>query len=470
MGFRKDFLWGGASAANQCEGAWDEDGKGPNTADFMTAGSVDAKRRITYPVREKGVLYPGDIAVDHYHRFEEDIRLFGEMGYKCYRMSIAWSRIFPNGDEEEPNEAGLAHYDAVFDACRKYGIEPLVTISHYETPVGLQKYGSWRNHKVVDFFLRYCETIFKRYKGKVRYWLTFNEINSMTMGLMSGWMAGGIDEDSPEQDRITAGYHQFLASARAVKLAHDIDPENKVGAMFGGIFSYPATCDPEDVFSNLSFMRNGLLYPDVQCRGYYPSYALKDFERRGLVLPEEPGDAEELRAGTVDFLSYSYYFTLVAGKETTFDVSTGSPTTGYTNPYVQKTQWGWGIDPLGLRYSLNMFWDRYQKPLMIVENGLGARDVLEEDGSIHDPYRIDYHRAHIAAMRDAVDIDGVDVMGYTTWGCIDFVSAGTGEMRKRYGMIYVDADDAYQGSFNRYKKDSFYWYKKVIESNGEDLA
>ncbi len=469
MGFRPDFLWGGASAANQCEGAWDEDGKGPDTADFMTAGTVSQKRRITYPVREEGVLYPGDIAADHYHRFEEDIRLFGEMGYKTYRMSIAWSRIFPNGDEAEPNEAGLAHYDAVFDACHRYGIEPLVTISHYETPTGLQKYGSWKSRKVVDFFLRYCETIFTRYQGKVTHWLTFNEINSMGMGMMSGWMAGGIPNDAPEQDKATASYHQFLASAKAVQLAHRIDSNNKVGAMYGGIFAYPATCNPADMMANTKFMQAQLMYPDVQCRGYYPAYALKDYERKGIVLPEEPGDAEELHAGTVDFLSYSYYFTLVSGQNTDFDVSTGSPTTGYSNPYLQKTEWGWTIDPMGLRYTLNMFWDRYQKPLMIVENGLGALDQLEDDKSVHDPYRIDYHRAHIKAMRDAVDIDGVDVVGYTTWGCIDFVSAGTGEMRKRYGMIYVDADDSYQGSFDRYPKDSFYWYKKVIESNGEDL-
>lgn len=474
MGFRKDFLWGGASAANQCEGAWDEDGKGLSTADFMSAGNVNERRRITYPVREEGELYPGDVAVDHYHRFEEDIALFGEMGYTCFRMSIAWSRIFPNGDEEEPNEAGLAHYDRVFDCCREHGIEPLVTISHYETPTGLQKYGSWRDRRVVDFFLRYCKVIFKRYKGKVTHWLTFNEINSMGMGMMSGWMAGGIEDGASEQDKATASYHQFLASARAVKLAHEIDPNNQVGAMFGGIFSYPATCDPEDVFANMSFMHTGLMYPDVQCRGYYPAYAIKDYERRGITLPKQPGDAEDLLAGTVDFLSYSYYFTLVAGKNTVFDASTGSPTTGYVNPYVKKTQWGWGVDPLGLRYTLNMFWDRYQKPLMIVENGLGALDELERDESgnpvIHDPYRIEYHREHIRAMRDAVDIDGVDVMGYTTWGCIDFVSAGTGEMRKRYGMVYVDADDNYAGSFDRYRKDSFYWYQKVIRSNGEDLG
>lgn len=467
MGFRKDFLWGGATAANQCEGAWDADGKGPNTADVMTNGDVKTPRLNTYTVKS-GYFYPSHVAVDHYHRFQEDIALFGEMGMKCYRMSINWARIFPNGDDAEPNEAGLKHYDEVFNACAKYEIEPLVTISHYETPLGLQKYGSWENRQAVDFYLRYCETIFRRYKGKVHYWLTFNEINSMSM---SPWMAGGIKEDASFQTRMTAAYHQFLASAKAVKLAHVIDPENKVGMMYGGLFSYPATCDPDDVIGNQEFMKGQLLYPDVQCRGYYPAYALKKFEREGVVLPEMPGDREILRDGKVDFLSFSYYFTLIAGKNSTSAaVSLGNVGTGYgPNPYAKVTDWGWAIDPQGLRYALNLFYDRYQIPLMVVENGLGAYDKLEEDHSVHDPYRIAYLREHIKAMKDAVDLDGIDLLGYTTWGCIDIVSAGTGEMKKRYGYIYVDADDHCQGSLNRYRKDSFYWYKKVIASNGEDL-
>ena len=467
MGFKKDFLWGGAIAANQAEGAWDEDGKGPSTADVMTKGSLHENREITDGVLP-GRNYPSHIAVDHYHHFAEDIDLFGEMGMKCFRMSINWARIFPNGDDAEPCEAGLAHYDAVFDACRKNGIEPLVTLSHYETPLGLQKYGSWENRKVIDFFLRYCETVFTRYKGKVRYWLTFNEINSMSM---SSWMAGGIAPDASFQTRMTAAYHQFVASAKAVKLAHEIDPENKVGMMYGGLFSYPNSCDPDDIIGNQEFMKTMLMYPDVQCRGYYPSYTLKKFEREGVVLPVVEGDEQILREGKVDFLSFSYYFTLIAGKKSgEAGVECGNVTTGYgLNPYAKKTDWDWAIDPQGLRYALNLFYDRYQIPLMVVENGLGAYDTVEEDGSIHDPYRIDYLREHIRAMKDAVDIDGVDLMGYTTWGCIDIISAGTGEMSKRYGYIYVDADDFCQGSMKRSKKDSFYWYKKVIESNGEDL-
>ena len=469
MAFPEGFLWGGATAANQCEGAWDADGKGPCSADFMTQGDRNHPREITWPERVPGKVYPGDIAIDHYHRFEEDIALFGEMGFKTYRMSIAWSRIFPNGDEMEPNEAGLAHYDAVFDCCHRYGIEPLVTISHYETPMGLAKYGSWENRKVIDFFVRYCDVIFRRYKGKVHYWLTFNEINSMGMGMMSCYMAGGMDPHSTPQQKATASYHQFLASAKAVQLAHEIDPDVKVGAMYGGIFSYPATCDPDDVMGNYKFMQNCFMYPDVQCRGAYPASALKAYEREGIVLPVQDGDAELLKAGTVDFLTYSYYFSMVAGKDTHFDVDTGSPVTGYSNPYLETTEWGWTIDPVGLRYTLNLFWDRYGLPLMVVENGLGVIEEPGDDGIVHDQYRIDYHREHIKAMRDAIDLDGVEMWGYTTWGCIDIVSAGTGEMRKRYGFIYVDADDSYQGSFSRTPKDSFWWYKKVIASNGECL-
>lgn len=467
MGFRKDFLWGGATAANQCEGAWSEDGKGINTADVMTAGDAHTERKITDGI-VPGLNYPSHIATDHYHRFREDIALFGELGFKTYRMSINWARIYPNGDDDQPNEAGLRHYDEVFDECHKYGIEPLVTISHYETPLGLQKYGSWENRKTVDFYLRYCRTIFNRYKGKVRYWLTFNEINCMSM---SCWMAGGIAPDASFQTRMTAAYHQFLASAQAVVMAHEIDPENRVGMMYGGIFSYPATCDPDDMIGNQEFMKTMLLYPDVQCRGYYPSYALKKFEREGVVLPEQPGDAEILKKGKVDFLSFSYYFTLLAGKKSMHaGVECGTVSTGYeSNPYAKKTDWGWTIDPQGLRYALNLFYDRYQIPLMVVENGLGAYDTLEKDGSVHDPYRIEYMREHIRAMKEAVDIDGVDLMGYTTWGCIDIVSAGTGEMKKRYGYIYVDADDECHGSMKRIKKDSFDWYRKVIASNGEEL-
>lgn len=464
-GFPEDFLWGGATAANQCEGAYVKDGKGLSTADVMTAGVHGIPRKITEGVVE-GTYYPSHQAVDHYHRFKEDIALFAEMGFKCYRMSIAWSRIFPNGDEEAPNEAGLKYYDEVFDVCRQYGIEPLVTLSHFETPLGLLKYGSWENRKVVDFYLRYCNTVFNRYKGKVKYWLTFNEINVMST---KPWMAGGI-ESNDEQTRMTAAYHQFLASAKAVQLAHNIDPENQVGMMYAGHVAYPASCDPQDIQQVTDFMHKMLFYCDVQCRGYYPAYKLKEFKRRGIMLPVQEGDREDLLKGKVDFLSFSYYATHVVGKKTNLDFEgLNGVKTGYQNPYLPITEWGWTIDPMGLRYLLNLLYDRYQIPLIIVENGLGAVDKVEEDGHIHDLYRIEYLREHLREIKKAIEIDGIPVMGYTMWGPIDIIAASTGEMKKRYGFIYVDVDDKGNGTFERIRKDSFYWYKKVIESNGEQL-
>lgn len=464
MGFPKNFLWGGATAANQCEGAYLTDGKGLNSADVMTAGSAIVERERTDGIIE-GKYYPSHDAIKHYEYFKEDIAMFAEMGFKAYRMSINWARIFPNGDDSEPNEAGLKHYDEVFDECKKYGIEPVVTISHYETPLGLTKYGSWKNRKVIDFYYNYVSVLFDRYNGKVKYWMTFNEINCMSM---MPWMAGAV-EASNEQERMTAAYHQFLASAKAVKLAHDKYPDMQVGMMYGGMFAYPNSCNPNDVVACNNAMREFLFYCDVQCRGYYPAYKLKEFEREGIVLPVEDGDKELLLEGKVDFLAYSYYFTMVFGEKTNLNVEFGSPETGYENPYLEKTKWGWAIDPQGLRYSLNLFYDRYQIPLMIVENGLGAYDKVEADGAIHDDYRIDYLREHIKEMDKAINIDGVDLIGYTTWGCIDIVSAGTGEMSKRYGFIYVDVDDEGKGTFKRSRKDSFHWYKKVIASNGEDL-
>ncbi|WP_080848170.1 glycoside hydrolase family 1 protein [Cytobacillus gottheilii] len=463
-GFPRNFLWGGATAANQVEGAYLSGGKGLSTADVMTTGVHGVPREVTNGVIE-GTYYPSHNAIDHYHRFQEDIALFAEMGFKCYRLSINWSRIFPNGDEELPNEEGLKFYDEVFDTCQQYGIEPLVTISHFETPLGLLKYGSWENRKVVDFYVRYCQTLFNRYKGKVKYWLTFNEINVMST---KPWMAGAI-KSNDEQVRMTAAYHQFLASAKAVHLAHEMDPDNQVGMMYAGHVAYPNSPDPEDMQTVNDFMHKMLFYCDVQCRGYYPAYKLKEFERKGIVLPIQDGDLEELLEGKVDFLSFSYYATHVVGKETNLNFEgLNGVKTGYKNPHLPTTEWGWTIDPMGLRYALNLLYDRYQIPLMIVENGLGAVDKVE-DGSIHDPYRIEYLREHISEIKKAIEIDGVPVMGYTMWGPIDLIAASTGEMKKRYGFIYVDIDDEGKGTFKRIKKDSFYWYKKVIETNGENL-
>ena len=490
MSLSDKFLWGGAVAANQCEGAWNVDGKGPSTADVVTGGSKTTPRLLTcrFPDGSESTLtydalnnlpegvelcaiddywYPSHDAIDFYHHYKEDIALFAEMGFKCFRMSIAWSRIFPNGDETEPNEMGLKFYDNVFDELLKYGIEPMVTISHYETPIGLtKKWNSWADRRTIDCYLRYCETIFNRYKNKVKYWLTFNEINCMEF---ASFFAGGVIA-SDKQTIMQSIHHQFVASAKAVLLAKKINPDMKVGCMLAYMLTYPYSCNPNDVLKTWQQSSNNLFFTDVQCRGYYPAYKLKEFERESIVIKKEKEDDEILKAGTVDFIAFSYYMSLVA-KDVSNDeeMVSGNLMGGIKNPYLQESEWGWQIDPIGLRIGLNYLYDRYQLPLMIVENGLGASDYINQDGQINDDYRIDYLRKHIQAMKEAVEIDGVDLMGYTPWGCIDLVSASTGEMHKRYGFVYVDYQDDGTGQGDRSKKDSFDWYKKVISSNGEDL-
>ena len=467
MGFPKDFLWGGATAANQLEGAYNEDGKGLSIADVVSAGSLHRERENTLSVKE-GYFYPSHEAIDHYHRYKEDIALFAEMGFKCYRMSINWTRIFPNGDDETPNEKGLVFYENFFDECLKYNIQPIVTLSHYETPLALfEKYGGWKNRKLVDCFVKYCEAVFTRYKGKVKYWMTFNEINCLDV---SSWNGGAMLEND-EQSKMQAAHHLFVASAKAVILGHKIDPDNKIGMMYGGMFSYAASCNPNDVIANIEFLRPAMFYCDVMCKGYYPNYKLKEFERKGIAIEKEEGDDALLVEGKVDYLAYSYYMSLVAGENSgSMELANGNLYTGYKNQYLKSTEWGWQIDPVGLRISMNQLYDRYNIPLMIVENGLGAIDQVEEDGSINDDYRIKYLADHIAEMKKAVEYDGVPLLAYTPWGCIDLVSAGTCEMKKRYGFIYVDRDNEGNGSLKRSKKKSFNWYKKVIATNGEDLS
>ena len=464
MGFKKDFFWGGSTAADQCEGAWQEDGKGLNAVDVMTSGDVKTPREVTLEI-DPNKNYPSHKAIDHYHRYKEDIDLFKEMGFKMYRFSIDWSRIYPNGYELEPNELGLNHYDEMIDYCLASGIEPMVTLCHFETPIGLyKKFGSWVNREAIDCYVRYCTTVLKRYNGKVKYWLPINEINTMTD---CPWWAGAIPDNSTYEQRMIAAYHQLLGHAMVTKIAHQINKENKVGSMYGGIFSYAATCNPNDVIANEEFMRKYLFYVDVQNRGYYPSYKLKELERENITLPILDGDEEILKEGIVDFISYSYYNTTVVGEKTkNFDLI--SFDTGYDNPYLNKTKWGWEIDPVGLRYSLNFFYDRYQKPLFIVENGIADFDKVE-DGKVEDDYRREYLKNHITEMKKAVDYDGVDLQGYLWWGPIDIVSSGTGEMKKRYGFIYVDLDDKCEGTGTRIKKESFDYYKQVIESNGDNL-
>ncbi len=465
--FPDNFLWGGATAANQCEGAWDVDGKGISESDVVTAGSLTKIRETTEGI-EEGKYYPSHDAIDFYHHYKEDIALFGEMGFKAYRMSISWTRIFPTGEESEPNEKGLEFYDKVFDELHKYGIEPVVTISHYDDPYELKKkYGSWANRRYVDCYVKYAKAIINRYHNKVKYWLTFNEINSLILYPVFT----GLPKTKENYEGVyQSAHHKFIASAETVQYAHEHYPDIKVGMMFCALTSYPYSCNPKDVLGNMQKSDEGYFFCDTMCRGYYSNKAKKAMEAMGITLEIRDGDDEILRNGKVDFISFSYYSTTafsydMSDKETVG----GNFSMGGKNPYLKTSDWGWQIDPIGLRITLNELYDRYQLPLMIVENGLGAEDKIEKDGSIHDDYRIEYLREHIKAMKDTINIDGVDLIGYTSWGCIDLISASTGEMKKRYGFIYVDKDNEGNGTLKRIKKDSFYWYKKVIESNGETL-
>ncbi|MFX0561175.1 glycoside hydrolase family 1 protein [Tepidibacillus infernus] len=473
--FPEGFLWGGATAANQIEGAFQEESKGLSIADVLPGGKVRlnvlSEPGFNFEI-DPDKVYPNHEGIDFYHRYKEDIALFAEMGFKAFRMSIAWTRIFPKGDELEPNDEGLAFYDRVFDELHKYGIEPVVTISHYEMPVHLVKeYGGWRNRKVVTFFERYVYAIFKRYKDKVKYWMTFNEINS---GLIMPIMGLGFSIQT-EEDRykptFQAFHHQFIASAIAVKACHEIIPDSKIGNMilFAPVYSYDS--NPENVLFALHEEQLFNYYcADVQVKGEYPAFVKNYFKRHGIELEIEEGDLELLKVGTVDYIGFSYYMSRTEKKEKTAEEKAqGNIMSGVRNPFLKASDWGWEIDPIGLRISLNKLYDRYEVPLFVVENGLGAYDRVEEDGSIKDDYRIDYLREHIKAIREAIHEDGIDVMGYTSWGCIDLVSASTGEMSKRYGYIYVDKHDDGSGTLERKKKESFFWYKNVIETNGESL-
>ena len=478
MPFSKDFLWGGAVSANQCEGAWNEEGKGVSVPDVMTNGSHKTPRSIE-PSFSSDYMYPSHEAIDFYHYYEEDIKLFAEMGFKVFRTSINWTRIFPTGEENRPNEKGLAFYDKVFDCCKKYGIEPLITISHYELPYALvEKYDGWLDRHVIDCFMKFCKTIFERYKNKVKYWLTFNEINAGTLytgttsttNNMKGFEGFVADLEDRPQERFQALHHIFVASARAVKYAHDHYPQFKMGCMIGFLGYYPYTCNPDDMLATQQQLQMvDWFCSDIQVRGKYPSYSKRYFKEHDIQIKIEEGDLLELEEGCTDFYTFSYYMTFCVSTDPTVENTTGNLLGGAKNPYLKVSDWGWQIDPKGLRWSLNEIYDRYQIPIMIVENGLGAYDEKSSDGKIHDEYRIDYMRKHIEQMKEAVE-DGVDLMGYTPWGCIDLVSLSTGEMAKRYGMIYVNKFDDGTGDLSREKKDSFFWYKKVIETNGEDLS
>ena len=478
MSFPKDFLWGGALAANQCEGGWDLDGKGPSVADVISARTAQGGRQTDLFFHENW-YYPSHQGVNFYLRYKEDIALAAEMGFKLFRLSIAWTRIFPTGTEDTPNEAGLQFYDDVFDELKKYGMEPLVTISHYECPLEIvRQYNGWADRRAVAAYLKYCEVIFTRYKGKVKYWLPFNEVNSslQTLSLLFGVYDDVLLEQSfckkhtPElnQLRFQVFYNTLIASAEAVALGRRIDPDFRFGCMVSYKTVYPLTCDPPDVIAAMEEDRfANLLASDILCRGELPWYAEDLFARRHITPRFEVGDAAILRAGTVDFYSFSYYASTCVSAEKKADIAINMGS-GIKNPYLETTEWGWQIDPVGLRYTLQMIYDRYHLPIIVAENGLGSMDTMDAGKAIHDPYRIHYLREHIRQIGLAID-QGVQVLGYAAWGWLDQVSASTGEMTKRYGFIYVDADDQGRGTFDRYRKDSFYWYKKVIASNGEDL-
>lgn len=472
---RKDFLWGGAVAAHQIEGAYDVGGKGLSTADVMTAGSVDTPREITDGVVE-GNFYPNHEGIRFYDHYQEDIKMFGEMGFKCLRTSIAWSRIFPNGDETQPNEEGLKFYDNLFDCMLENGMQPVITLSHFEIPYHLVKeYGGWRNRKMIDFFYRFSKVVLKRYQNKVKYWMTFNEINNQMLvenDIYAFTNSGIIFEEN--EDRLETIYqavhYQFVASALVTKFAHDLNPNIQMGCCVAATPNYPNTPNPDDILLAQSEDRKLLMFTDVQIRGHYPNYLLNEWKNKDYILDITEEDLEILSKGCVDYLGFTYYLSNTVSKDLNVK-KLGDDLQGnfaVENPYLESTDWGWAIDPKGLRYIMNMYQDRYEIPMFIVENGFGYADQFE-DGKVHDQNRIDYLKSHIEEMKKAMDEDGCDCIGYTVWGCIDPISFTTGEMKKRYGFIYVDRNNDGSGSYKRYKKDSFGWYKKVIETNGEEL-
>lgn len=481
--FPEGFLWGGAFAANQAEGAWNIDGKGPSVADAVAwkpnlslkdyAGHSHISDENVRDAMEglKSEFYPKRRGIDFYHRYKEDVALFAEMGFKTLRVSIAWTRIFPTGEETLPNESGLQFYEDLFCELRRNGIEPLVTLSHYEMPLALsEKYNGWVHRNVMNEFVRFSNVCFDRYKDLVRYWLTFNEIDSIhrhpftTAGIREEKSAPG----KAQKDIYQGLHHQFVASALVTRDCHAKIPGSQVGCMLTKLTTYPHSCRPEDVEATLKKNLENFFYGDVQVFGEYPPLILRDLRRRDISINMHAEDLAILKEHTVDFVSFSYYMSMTESTQPDAERTPGNTVLGVKNPYLPASEWGWQIDPVGLKISLLELYDRYQKPLFIVENGIGAKDVVE-DGKIHDSYRIDYFRAHFEQTLAAIN-EGVEVIGFTAWGCIDIISAGTSQMSKRYGFIYVDQDDEGNGTLNRLRKDSFWWYQRVIASNGADMS
>ena len=471
---KTDFLWGGATAASQIEGGWQEGGRRPANTDLLPAGPQrdDIMAGFLSPLTERADWkYPSREGIDFYHRAEEDLRLMHEMGFKAFRLSVSWTRIFPNGDEEKPSQEGIDFYRRILTLCQELGMEPIVTICHFDAPVGLiEKFGSWKDARMIDEYLKLCRVLFESFRGLVHYWITFNEIN---MILHAPFMAAGLvmeGEENALQVKYQAAHHELVASALAVKLGHEIDQENKIGCMLAAGEIYPNTCHPADIWKAQEMNRENYFFTDIQMLGTYPAWSRHFFEENRIELQLGEHDLEILEKYPCDFLSFSYYSSsLTSADPEMADKTEGNLFPTLINPHLRASEWGWQIDPLGLRITLNSLYDRYRKPLFIVENGLGARDTVSADGTIADDYRIDYLRDHVLEMMKAVEQDGVDLIGYTTWGCIDLVSASTGEMAKRYGFIYVDKDDEGQGSGERRLKKSAGWYRQVIATNGESV-
>ena len=489
MSFPINFLWGGDISAAQIEGGWNEGGKSPVEVDYMLKGSKSSMRFGYYRmpdgaegkvmqmtgqlpegakfILKDGEYYPNHKASDFYHHYQEDIDLLGQMGFKALNLSISWARVYPHGIAAGVNREGLEYFRKVLQQCRKNGIEPIVTLYKYDMPAFyIESWGGWSNRKLIDEYTEFVRTCMTEYRGLVKYWITFNEINVLKLHLKINPAVTQADYQRVYEEE----HNQLVASARAVKIGHEIDPENKIGCMCAGMFGYPYTCHPQDVAEVQKMKQDFLfLFSDTFMRGAYPSYAQRMFAEDGVTLAISDQDRADLAAGCADFMAFSYYCTnCTTTQASTEGMTGGNLSAGLKNPYLQASEWGWEIDPLGLKTALHELNDRYQKPLLLVENGLGAQDILEDNGSVHDPYRIDYMRKHIQKMKEAVE-EGVDLIGYTMWSCIDLISFSSGEIEKRYGLIYVDVDGDGHGSFARYKKDSFYWYQKVIATNGEDL-
>ncbi|MBO0412366.1 family 1 glycosylhydrolase [Enterococcus hulanensis] len=482
MTFPKNFLWGGATASAQYEGGFNQGGRGKSQLDFIdfvpnvnrenSIGTDDMSLERFLKIRENEADYnlPYRRGADFYNHYKEDIALFAEMGFKTYRMSISWCRIFPTGEEKEPNQEGLQFYHNVFDELHKYGIEPLVTMIHYENPLPLtEKYNGWEDKRLIDLFVKYSKVLIDEYKDKVKYWITFNEINAT---LSTPYVGAGIFVEKSKKNHLSVCYqalhHQLIASALTVEYAHRVAPQCMIGCMIARLECYAETCSPADVEATMIEDQINLSFFDVMARGYYPKSMLNYFRDNDISFDYVENYQEILKNNTVDFLAFSYYMTYVVSADPSKAENPGNLVKSLVNPYIEVSEWGWGIDPTGLRVTLNKIYDKYRLPMFIVENGLGAVDTLETDGTVHDDYRINYLREHVKAMDKALD-DGVELLGYTTWGCIDICSASFADMTKRYGFIYVDADDYGKGTYDRYRKDSFYWYKKVIASNGESI-